>query len=271
MFLNGPGVCSYNLTRWNLYSATYTPTVKMDGFSANYNPSSYESTIANRLAQPAYIDFDINFVGDSLGGIVFYSITAEQEPALSGPIKAWSVIMEDHEIVTTGWGGYYNQEMMWLPVAFPLGTQGYTLDFTGPYPQTISFMGSYTLNPLLHPIDSLNVTTFVQYATGTKEVLNANFMDLPDPATGVSGDESTPQSAELTVSPNPSNGYLSISAVLPGDESGNVMIYDITGRIVGSFTAEETVDTFIEETGVYFVRLTTESGETLQRQLTVIR
>ena len=271
MFLNGPAVCSYNFVRWNLYSATYTPTVKMDGLAANYNPDSYDSTIANRLAQPAYIDFDINFVGDSLGGTAYYSITAEQEPALSGPIKAWSVIMEDHEIGTSAWGGYYNQELMWLPVAFPLGTQGYTLDFTGPYPQTISFIGTYTLDPLQHPIDNLNVTTFVQYTTGTKEVLNANFMDLPDPATGVSGDEDTPLSAELTVGPNPSNGFLSIGAVLPGEESGSITIYDIAGRITGSFTAEESVDTFIEESGVYFVRLTTESGETLQRQLTVIR
>ncbi len=271
LFYNGPAANPFNSGRFSLYGVTGTPTVKIDGLSAGSSPAGYATAINNRLAVPAYIDFDINFVGDESGGMAYISITAEQEPAQTYPIKVYSVILEDHEIATSAWGGYNGQEMMWIPVAFPLGNYGKILNFTGPYPQTISVAGSYTLNPTAHPFDSLNVATFVQYASGTREVLNANFMDLPDVATGVSGDEAALPSAILTVGPNPSNGNFSMSCLLPAEETGTVQVFDIAGRIVESFSAEETINTCIEESGVYFIQLTTSSGEIVRRQLAVIR
>ena len=271
MFYNGPAANSFNSGRFSLYGVTGTPTVKIDAMSASYSPSSYAGAINSRLAMPAYIDFDINFVGDESGGMAYISITAEQEPVLPNAIKVYSVILEDHEIATSAWGYYSGKEMMWIPVAFPLGNYGKVINFTGPYPQTISVAGTYTLNPAAHPFDNLNVATFVQYTSGTKEVLNANFMDLPDVATGVYGDEIAVPSAILTVGPNPSNGNVSISCLLPAGDMGTVQVFDIAGRIVTSFPAEEGASTFIEESGVYFVQLTTSSGETVQHQLAIIR
>ncbi len=240
---------------------------------ASSSPAGYATAINNRLAVPAYIDFDISYVGDASGGTAYISITAEQEPASAYPIKVWSVILEDHEIATSAWGGYNTQEMMWIPVAYPLGSQGRVLDFTGPYPQTISVAGSYTLNPATHPFNNLNVATFVQYSSGTREVLNANFMDLPDTPTGIFGDETefTPANALLTVGPNPSYGSLSINCLLPSEETGTVQVFDIAGRVVESFPADGATTTFIEESGVYFVQLITSGGEMIKRQLTVIR
>ncbi len=273
MFFNGPAASAYNSGRFNFYSAGSTPTVKIDGLNASYTPSSYSAAINNRLAVPAYIDFDINFVGDASGGTAYYSITAEQQPALTVPIRVWSVILEDHEMAGAGWGYYTGMELMWIPVAYPLGSTGRILNFTGPYPQTISVAGDYVLNPGQHPFENLNVVTFVQYASGgSKEVLNSNFMDLPDTATGIYGDETMSSStAVLTAGPNPSNGYLSINCLLPAEETGTVQVFDIAGRIVESFPATETTDTYIEESGVYFVQLTTSSGDLVRRQLTVIR
>jgi hypothetical protein len=246
--------------------------VKIDGLSSGTSPSSYSAAINNRLAVPSYIDFDINYVGNSSGGTAYISITAEQEPAETCPIKVWSVILEDHETANSGWGGYSGQEMMWIPVAYPLGVQGRILDFTGPYPQTISVAGDYVLNPGAHPFDNLNVATFVQYSSGTREVLNSNFMDLPDTATGVYGDETASSpTAVLTAAPNPCNGNLSISCLLPDGETGTVRVFDITGRVVESFPAGGTVNTLIEESGIYFVQLATGSGEIIKRRLTVIR
>ncbi|MCD4701910.1 MAG: T9SS type A sorting domain-containing protein [Candidatus Aegiribacteria sp.] len=245
--------------------------MKIDGLAAGYNPTTYAASINTRLAVPAYIDFDINFVGDSLGGTVYISVTAEEEPAESYPVKIWSVILEDHEIATSSWGGYNGQEMMWIPVAFPLGNYGQLLNFTGPYPQTISVAGDYVLNPSAHPFDNLNVATFVQYASGTKEVLNSNFMDLPEAATGINGDEITLPSAIMTVGPNPSNGNFSINCLLPVEETGTIQVFDISGRVVESFPADAVVSTFIEESGVYFVQLTTTSGNIIIHQLAVVR
>ncbi|MEN8207990.1 MAG: T9SS type A sorting domain-containing protein [Candidatus Fermentibacteria bacterium] len=246
--------------------------MKIDGLSASSSPSGYATAINNRLAVPAYIDFDINFVGDASGGMAYYSITAEQEPAQTYTIKVWSAILEDHEIANSSWGGYSGQEMMWIPVAYPLGSQGKVLDFTGPYPQTISVAGSYTLNPVTHPFNNLNVATFVQYASGTREVLNADFMDLPDTATGVYGDETAyAPAAVLSVAPNPSNGNISVNCLLPAGETGTVQVFDIAGRVIESFPAAGTANTFIEESGMYFVQLVTSSGEMIKRQLTIIR
>jgi hypothetical protein len=246
--------------------------VKIDGMAASSSPSGYSTAINNRLAVPAYIDFDINFVGDASGGMAYYSITAEQEPAETYTIKVWSAILEDHEIASSAWGGYSGQEMMWIPVAYPLGSQGKVLNFTGPYPQIISVAGSYTLNPALHPFNNLNVATFVQYASGTREVLNANFMDLPDSATGIYGDETASGSvAVLNVAPNPSNGYFSINCLLPAEETGTVQVFDIAGRVVESFPADGAASAFIEESGIYFVQLITSGGEMIKRQLTIIR
>lgn len=162
---------------------------------------------------------------------------------------------------------------MYIPVAYPLGSQGEVLNFTGPYPQTLSVAGAYTLNPSTHPFNNLNVATYVQYTSGTKEVLNAHYMDLPDTATGIYGDETefSPSSALLTVGPNPSAGSLSINCLLPAEETGTVQVFDIAGRVVESFSANEATSTFIEESGVYFVQLITSGGEMIKRQLTVIR
>ncbi len=247
--------------------------MKIDGLSSGSSPSGYATAINNRLAVPAYIDFDINYVGDASGGTAYISITAEQEPSQSYSIKVWSVILEDHEIANSAWGGYSGQEMMWIPVAYPLGSQGRVLDFTGPYPQTISVAGSYTLNPTVHPFNNLNVATYVQYASGTREVLNANFMDLPDTPTGIYGDETSfsPATAIFTVGPNPSFGHLSINCLLPAEETGTVQVFDIAGRVIESFPANEATSTFIEESGVYFVQLVTSGGEIIKRQLAIIR
>jgi len=272
IFYNGPAANSFTSARYSFYSVGSTPTVKIDGLATSYSPSNYAAAINTRLAVPAYIDFDIESIGNASGGMAYIGVTAEQAPASSGQIKVWSVILEDHETATSAWGGYNGDEMMWIPVAYPLGTQGEILNFTGPYPQTIDVSGSYTLNPATHPIDNLNVATYVQYTSGTREVLNANFMDLPDSSTGVYGSEAAASpAAVLNVDPNPSFGHFSINCLLPAEETGTVQVFNIAGRVVQSFPADGTANTFIEESGVYFVRLTTSSGEIIKRQLAIIR
>ncbi len=116
------------------------------------------------------------------------------------------------------------------------------------------------------------MVTFVQSTTGTKEVMNAHYMDLPDTATGVYEDETTPVSgsAQLLVGPNPTSGYLSIGALLPDGVTGTVSIYDMQGRIIDSFDAVGPETEYLDETGVYFVRLETSSGEVVTRRCTVI-
>ncbi|NOQ23316.1 MAG: hypothetical protein GQ565_11805 [Candidatus Aegiribacteria sp.] len=106
LFDDGPAANSFNSGRFSFYGVTEYSTVKIDGLSASSSPSGYATAINNRLAVPAYIDFDINYVGDASGGMAYISITAEQEPSQSYGIKVWSVILEDHEIASSAWGAY---------------------------------------------------------------------------------------------------------------------------------------------------------------------
>ena len=240
--------------------------------AASASPSAYVTAINNRLAVPSYIDIDVNYVGNASGGTAYISVTAEQAPP-SGTIKVWSNILEDHEIAIGSWGGYNGQEMMWIPVAWALGTGGQTLNFTGPYPQTLGVQGNYTLNPTTDIFNNLNTSTWVQLSTGTKEVLNAHFADLPDTGTGVYEEETAPidGNALLGAWPNPSSGAFAVSSYVPQGTTGTVEIFDVTGRSVERFEAGSIYNMTIEEPGVYFLRLTTTSGEVVNRQIAIVR
>ncbi|MCK5841506.1 MAG: T9SS type A sorting domain-containing protein [Candidatus Sabulitectum sp.] len=270
MFHNGPAGNSYNWGRQSFYGITGTPTVKIDGLAASSSSSSYNAAINTRLAVPCHMDIDVNMVGDENGGTAFVSVTAEQAPA-AGTIKVWTVILEDHEVATSAWGGYNGHEMMWIPVAYPLN--GTVLNFTGSYPQTIQVSGNYTLNSSQHPYDDLNVATYVQFSTGTKEVLNASFIDLHDTSTGIYDVEELVEvtSSVLNAWPNPSTGTFAVSSFVPSGTTGTVEIFDIAGRSIYQFTAGSIENIRIEETGVYFIRLTANTGEVVNTQVAVIR
>lgn len=249
----------------------YTPCVSIDGYPASSSPSSFAAAINSRLAVPSYVSIDIDCVGDATGGIAYISVTAEQD--LDTGVKLYCAILEDHEIATSAWGGYNGQEMMWIPVVAPTPTAGTILNFTGPYPQTINVQGSYTLNPAIHPYDNLNIAAIVQgyQSNSEKEVFNGYFAQVA--STGIAGDESgfNNGGALLGAWPNPSTGEFSISSFVPQGSTGSVEIFDIAGRSIEEFIAGSVENMSIEESGLYFIRLTTSTGEVVRRQVAVLR
>ncbi len=162
---------------------------------------------------------------------------------------------------------------MWIPVVAPTAVSGTVLNFTGPYPQTIELQGNYTLNPTAHPYANLNVAAIVQgyQSNSEKEVFNAYFAPLA--TTGIEEDESAMvnSTALLGAYPNPSTGAFSISSMIPEGTTGTIDVFDVTGRTIEQFNAGSLENMYIEEAGVYFVRLTTSTGETLRSQVAVIR
>lgn len=245
--------------------------MKFDGTTASASTGTYAASITNRQGIPSYVDIDVNMVGNASGGTAYISVTAEQELTYTGQLKVWSIICEDHDMAGSGWGGYSGQEMMWLPVAWSLGTQGSVLNFTGPYPQTISVTGTYTLSPTAHTFSNLNVMTFVQPTAGTKAVLNADFMDLPDTATGIEEQGGIGiGSTDLSVWPNPSSGSMSIGTLLPEGTSGSVSVFSLAGRTVDSFEASTVTPFSVDEPGLYFVVLETSNGAVLTERFTVV-
>lgn len=275
MFFNGPAANPFNNARISLYGVGATPTVKMDGLSAAYSPSTYANTINNRLADPCYVEIEVSMAGDSTGGTAYISVTAEQELGVTGLTKVWCAIIEDDQLASgSTWGGYNGKTLDWLPVAWPMGATGTVITFTGPYPQTISISHAYTLNPAVHTFENLRVVTFVQPTGGTKEVLNAHYMDLPD-ATGIEEPDDPGSGAgsgfDLSVWPNPCSGQLGIGVLMPESVSGTISVYDITGREVASFEAQAVNTIELTDSGVYFARLSASTGITLSERFTVIR
>ncbi len=176
-------------------------------------------------------------------------------------------------MATSAWGGYNGQEMMWIPVVAPTATNGTVLNFTGPYPQTIELQGNYTLTPSAHPIDNLNIGVIVQgyQSNSIKEVFNAYFAPLG--TTGISENESgmVNNNALLGAYPNPSTGTFSISSMIPEGTTGTIEVFDVAGRSIEQFNAGSLENMHIEEAGVYFIRLTTDAGETVSKQIAIIR
>lgn len=265
-FYNGPGANPFSSARIGIFGLGYTPCVSIDGLPASYSPGTYTSAINARLSVPSYVSISVDCVGDETGGTAYISVTAEQD--LDTGVKLWSAILEDHETATSSWGGYKGKEMMWIPVVAPTPVSGTVLDFTGPYPQTINIQGSYTLNPSSHPIDNLNIGVIVQAyrSNETKEVFNAYFNPLL--STGIEENETE---VFFGAWPNPSSGAFSVSSSIPGGSTGTVEVFDISGRSVDQFEAGSVRNMSIRESGIYFLRLTTAEGFTVNRQITVIR
>jgi hypothetical protein len=270
LFYNGPAATPYTTARDAFYGWSATPTFQINGAQQvlGWNQSSVQSAINNQLAQPCYLTIQPFFEGDASGGSVTYQITAEQDLA-DTQISFWAAIVESHDMASSAYGVYSGQELMWEPRAFPVGTSGQTVTFTGPYPQTITVTGTYTLDPSTMSFDNLESIAYVQSNMGDRRVHNASFIDLPDSGTGIGGGE--PSTTTLVIGPNPVVGTLDILSVLPEGETGTISIFDICGRTVGEYAAGGLSTAVLESPGVYFVRMCTASGQVITRSCTAIR
>lgn len=273
LFANGPAANAFNTGRDALYNWGYTPTFQVDGVNQRigWSQSVVQGYINARLAVPCHLDISVTFNGNASGGTATYVLTAEQDLGAS-PLKLFSAIVESGDIASGAYGYYSGQTLAWEPRAWPAGSVGTSVTFTGPYPQTVIVEKTYTLNPAEHNFENLDVVSFVQLTSGNHEVMNAHFMDLPDSGTGVyESGTGLVGTADVGISRNPNSGQFSVSTELPAGITGTVTIYDINGRIVGGFDADGTQPVLIEETGVYFVQLVTSSGERLTERCTVVR
>jgi hypothetical protein len=274
IWANGPAFTAYSTSRDGLYGWSATPTFQINGAQQvlGWTQSSVVSAINSELALPCYLTIGASYVGNASGGTVTYTLTASQD-LVDTQMAFWAAIVEDHDIATSDYGVYSGQELMWEPRAFPVGTSGQTVTFTGPYPQTITINGSYTLTPSTMTFNNLMCVAYLQKSTADHRVLNASFVDLPDTNTGVGDVSGSPVigQATLSIGPNPTTGTLNIYSIVPTGSTGTISIYDINGRIVDNFSAGSAMVTTLDTPGVYFVRMQTSSGEILTRSCTVLR
>ena len=267
LFYNGPGGSAFSNIMINYYGTGYTPSFFCDGVwnKVGWSQTDCENAINSRLNDPSYLDIDVSIGGDASSGVVYYNITAEQDLQPGGLIRLLSVLVESDITADGSWGGYNGQTVHWIPRFAPLSNAGITLDFQGPYPQTVTALGQYTINPDWD-FDNMGIVTFVMDYED-KEVFNAFYAD---DLSSIMGIESGAETLAMTVGPNPSSGNFSALCSLPEGITGTVEVFDVTGRVVATASTSN-ADFSVNESGIYLVRLTSAQGETITRSIAVTR
>jgi len=266
-FYNGPAHWTFSNLMASYYGTGYTPSFFCDGVwdRIGWSQSASQSAINSRLTVPAHVSIDVTTGGDETSGVVYYNITAEEDLQAGGMIRLISVLVENDVYASSGWGYYNGHTLDYIPRMSPIGVIGVLLDFTGPYPQTLTVLGDYTIESGWD-YDNMGIVTYV-FDYSNKEIFNASY----EPDLGaILGIESAESALAMAVGPNPSAGSFSAVCSIPDGCSGIVDVFDVTGRLVRSASASS-ADFNISEAGLYFVRLTASDGETITRSIAVTR
>jgi hypothetical protein len=265
VFYNGPGASYFGNIIINYYGTGYTPSFFCDGIWENigWNQTACQNTINSRLNVPSYLDIDITVGGDENEGVVYYNIIAEQDLQPGSLIRLLSAVVENDIVANSAWGGYNGQIVDWIPRMAPVGNSGMTLEFQGPYPETLQVQGTYTIDPSWD-FENMGIVAFV-IDFQDKEVYNAFYADSLGAIMGIEGTE---PALGMTVGPNPSSGYFSAACTMPAGVTGTLDVFDLSGRKVLSADASE-ASFVIDESGLYFVRLTASDGTVITRSVAV--
>ena len=153
------------------------------------------------------------------------------------------------------------------------GATGQDVSFGPSYPDTVVVSVDYDTGSWV--FENLHLAVFVQnHASSGTEVHNA-WYDYLGAVTGIEGDEPEELNADellIHISPNPSNGSISLTTGALGDEAGALTIYDTSGRCLAFRTVleDEAFHFELAESGVYFARLTS-GGKIATSRIVVVR
>ncbi len=262
-----------NPTEQNVRKAQYgvsgVPYFKMDGI-LNVNANSLQTPFNQRVAVPAIIAIDVARNGDETSGTFSFRIIAEQDPEWTVAMNLWPIIVENNIPGVGYWSGSVFEQAFRDNV---LGYYGEELVFEGPYPDTIFTEAVYEVASSWD-VNELYLATFVQctYQASLHEVENCHWAKLLDIETGIGdGEWGNSDDLFLSIGPNPSSGAFNISAVLPGNSTGTVEVFNLAGRVITSGSATEMQSVSVDEAGIYLVRLSTSDGLSVTESVAVIR
>jgi len=252
--------------RRGFYGVSGVPYFKIDGV---LTPSSggLESAFNNRISVPTDLSIFIERNGNDETGSISVRLIAEAEIVTGEVLRLFSTIVEDN---VTG-AGY------WSSIGFDqafrdnlFGIAGPVVEFTSPYPDTLYFEADYDITSWAN--DNLYLATFVQeYATTSKEVINANWAKFMDLQTGISAGSGNSANPELVIHSNPSTDNIRVSVEVQENAGyGVISVYDTAGRLIVSRVASDYNSFDIDEPGLYIVRLES-SGTAVTESVVVLR
>ncbi|MFO7950875.1 MAG: T9SS type A sorting domain-containing protein [Candidatus Fermentibacteraceae bacterium] len=256
--------------RKSYYGVNAVPWIQFDGvIKASTSGAGLNNAFNNRIDVPTNLSIFVARNGDDQTGTISVGLVAEDEIETSVPIRLFATVVEDEVPGAGYWSGDYFYQAFRKNL---FGVAGPEVDFSGPYPDTIYFETEYDITDWV--ADNLHLATFVQeYSSSDKEVINARYDKFMDLQTGIEGGWLMPQSPQMTLGPNPSSGTVSVTPMLPEGAAGTVTVYDVSGRRVAAGRAVNGVPGSFDlgASGVYLVRLTTDSGAAVSRTVAVIR
>ncbi len=255
--------------RKGFYGINSVPTIKFDGVITSPTSSSgLTNSFNTRSSVPCYLEIFVARNGDDETGTVSVGLVAEQDLGAQTTLRLFATLVED-DIPGSGYWAGSTFEQAFRDNLF--GPAGPIVTFSGPYPDTLYFEADYDITEWVN--DNLYLVTFVQeYGADDKEVMNASYDKFMDLTTGIEGTSPAPTEPVLTIGPCPSAGSFTVQAAFAGTEQANIVVYDISGHTVGTETvfSGSRVDFSAEETGIYFVRLTTNDGISVTESIVVI-
>ena len=253
--------------RKSFYGVSSVPTIKMDGVLNGY--PGLTAAFNNRINVPCYLEILVVREGDDQTGTISIGLIAEQDLGAMSDMRLFTTIVEDDVPGTGYWAGSYFHQAFRDNL---FGIVGPIVSFSPPYPDTLYYNADYDISAW--EADNLYLTTFVQeYSSSYKEVMNSRFDKFMDLETGIADTPMLPAQPVVEVTPSPCQGVAQVVSWLPQGVSGEVTVYDLTGRSVDSWTPSPGVShaISIDEVGVYFVRLVTGDGASVTRSLVVVR
>jgi len=250
--------------RVGFYGVSGVPHFQVDG-ALSSSAYGLENAYNTRSAVPTNLQIYVARNGNDESGTVSIRLIAEAEIVTSETLRLFSTIVED-EVPGAGY---------WAPTVFDqafrdnlFGVAGPVVQFSAPYPDTLFYEADYDITAWVS--DNLYLATFVQeYATASKEVINANWAKFMDLQTGI-GSGAISETPVLLIHSNPASGSIEASVEIPQNTSGVISVYDTTGRLVDSRIASDCNSIDIDEPGLYIVRLDI-SGEAVTESVIVLR
>ena len=266
IYLANPAEQNY---RKSVYGVNSVPWIQFDGIiKASNSSGGLISAFNSRMAVPCHLDISVENYVSYGSGTIQITLIAEEDLGDTN-LKVHAIIVESG-IPGVGYFASSTFEQAFREELF--GVTGQDVSFGPSYPDTVVVNVDYDTGGWV--FENLQLAVFVQnHASSGTEVHNAWYQYLGG-VTGIEGDDPEELNTELViqVSPNPSGGSISVTVGELIEGTGVCAIYDTSGRCIANGTVSENAASHfeIEETGVYFARVTS-GGKIATSRIVVVR
>ncbi|NOQ23572.1 MAG: T9SS type A sorting domain-containing protein [Candidatus Aegiribacteria sp.] len=254
--------------RRSIYGVNSVPWIQFDGaIKATSSASGLTSAFNTRIAVPCHLDIQVENYVTYESGTIQITLIAENDLG-DTDLKVHAIIVESGIPGVGAFAGSTFEEAFRDEL---FSSTGQDVSFGPSYPDTVVINVNYDTGSWVFA--NLHLAVFVQnHASSGTEVHNAWYNSL-GAVTSIEGDEPEELNTDelvIQVSPNPSSGSISVTTAELDEGTGVLTIYDTSGRCIANMTVHENAVSYfeIDETGVYFARVT--SGEQMTTSRIVV-